>query len=134
MYPVMKQYHIPLHEARVHEALLKELYQLNKKYFNTRSMFVDLGDNKKSTFVLVPQSHGYHRLRKNELQHQWFHTLMTALGGIGNEAASARDLFVHVSRLEQFQDEIVEAVKQSGIRTFPSFDPVATFAVGCQSK
>lgn len=129
MYPVMKQYQIPLHEARVHEALLKELYQLNKKYFNTRSMFVDLGDNKKSTFVLVPQSHGYHRLRKNELQHQWFHTLMTALGGKGNEVASARDLFVHVSRLEQYQDEMVEAVKQSGIRTFPSFDPIATFAM-----
>ena len=49
--------------------------------------------------------------------------------GIGNEAALARDLFVHVSRLEQFQDEIVEAVKQAGIRTFPSFDPVATFAM-----
>jgi hypothetical protein len=129
MYPVMKQYHIPLHEARVHEALLKELYQLNKKYFNSRSMFVDLGDNKKSTFVLVPHSQGYNRLRRNELQHQWFHTLMTALGGPGNEAASARDLFVHVSRLEQFQDEMVEAVKQSGLRTFPSFDPVATFAM-----
>lgn len=128
-YPVMKRYGIPLGEARVHQGLLKELYQLNKKSFGTRSMFVDLGDNKKSSFVLIPQSHGYNRLRVNETKHKWFGTLMSALGGEGNEASSARDLFIHVSRQEQFREKIIEGVKQSGIRTFPEFDPIATFAM-----
>ena len=128
-YPVMKRYGIPLGEARVHQGLLKELYQLNKKSLRTRSMFVDLGDNKKSSFVLIPQSHGYNRLRVNETKHKWFGTLMSALGGEGNEASSARDLFIHVSRQEQFREKIIEGVKQSGIRTFPHFDPISTFAM-----
>ena len=128
-FPVMKQYGIPLEEVRVHEALIKELYQLNKKYFNTTSMFVDLGDNKKSTFMMIPQSVGYERLKINESKHQWFSRLMTALGGEGREAASARDLFVHVSTQEAFRDELLVGVRQAGISNFPQFDAIATFAM-----
>lgn len=128
-YPIMKQYHIPIQEARVHQSLLKELYQLNRKYFESRSMAINLGNNKQSTFVLVPRSNGYSRLQLNESRYKWFEVLMSALGGQGNEADTARDLFVHVSWIEKFRESIFEAVAQSGIRTFPQFDPIATFAM-----
>jgi hypothetical protein len=54
---------------------------------------------------------------------------MGALGGLGKEASTARDLFIHVSRLEEYKEAIEEGVRHSGIQTFPRFDAVATFAM-----
>jgi hypothetical protein len=128
-FPVMKQYNIPLEEVRVHASLVKELYRMNKKVNETNTIFVDLGDNKKSALLLIPLSDGYKRLKINEKKTKWFTTLMGALGGLGNEASTARDLFIHVSRIEEYKDAIEEGVQHSGIQTFPNFDAVATFAM-----
>jgi hypothetical protein len=54
---------------------------------------------------------------------------MGALGGSGNEASTARDLFIHVSRMEEYKEAIEEGLRHSGLQTFPSFDAVATFAM-----
>jgi hypothetical protein len=63
-------------------------------------------------------------LKINKNKTKWFTTLMGALGGLGNEASIARDLFIHVSRMEEYKEAIEEGVRHSGIQTVPSFDAV----------
>jgi hypothetical protein len=102
---------------------------MNKKITETTTIFVDLGDNRKSALLLIPLLRGYKRLKINENKTIWFTTFMGALGGLGNEASTARDLFIHISGMEEYKEAIEEGVRHSGIQTFPSFDAVATFAM-----
>jgi hypothetical protein len=128
-FPLLKRYGVPLEERRVHKGLLRELFQLNKKVTNSTTMYTDLGDGKQSALIFIPLSHGYKALRRNELNHKWFRKTITALGGPGNENETVRDLFLHIARIEEFKDSIVEAIKLNGVRILPHVDPIATFAI-----
>jgi hypothetical protein len=83
---------------------------MNKKISERSMVFVDLGDNNKSVLLLIPLSHGYKRLKINEKKTKWFTTPMGALGGLGNEVPTARDLFIHVLRMEEYKEAIEEGV------------------------
>jgi hypothetical protein len=129
LFPVMKQYNIPLEEVHLHTSLVKELYRMNKKITEMNTIFVDLGDNRKSALLLISLSRGYKRLKINKKKTKWFTTLMGALGGLGKETSTARDQFIHISRMEEYKEAIEDGVRHSGIQTFPSFDAVASFAM-----
>jgi hypothetical protein len=73
LFPVMKQYNIPLKEVRLHTSLVKELYRMNKKITETNTIFVDLGDNRKSALLLIPLSCGYKRLKINKKENKMVH-------------------------------------------------------------
>jgi hypothetical protein len=83
LFPVMKQYNIPLEEVRVHTSLVKELYRMNKKITEMNTIFVDLGDSRKSAILLIPLSHGYKKLKIYEKKTKWFTTHMGALAWVG---------------------------------------------------
>jgi hypothetical protein len=76
IFPVMKQYNIPLEEVCVHTSLVEELYHMNNNISEMNTIFVDLGDNKKSSLLLIPLSHGYKRLKIFKKKTKWFTTLM----------------------------------------------------------
>jgi hypothetical protein len=128
-FPLLKRYGVPLEETRVHKGLLRELFQLNKKVTKSTTMYTDLGDGKESALIFVPLSHGYKALRRNELEHKWFRNTITALGGPGNENDTVRDFFIHIARIEEYKDSIVEAMKINGVRILPHLDPIATFSI-----
>jgi hypothetical protein len=44
---------------------------------------------------------------------------MGPLGGLGNKAFTARDIFIHVTKMEVYKEAIEEGVQHSGIHTFP---------------
>ena len=99
IYPVCKIYKIPLTKPHVHKLIIKEFYQMNpKKRGTTSTMTANLGNSKRSSFVLVPQSHGYKRIKLYENIYKWFTKTIQALGGERNEVATCTNLFVHFSR------------------------------------
>jgi hypothetical protein len=59
---------------------------------------------------------------------------ITALGRPGNEKETVGDLLIHIARIEENKDSIVEAIKLNGVRILPHLDPIATFAIhsACQ--
>jgi hypothetical protein len=78
-YPTLKQLGVSLEDRRVHQSLLSELYHLSKKHDNTKTLYCDVGDNKKSSFVFIPSLQDFGRLRVNENQSRWFGHVLTAL-------------------------------------------------------
>ncbi len=95
-YPTMKQYGVSLEDRRVHQSLLSELYHVNKKHDNTTTLYCNVGNNKLSSFVFIPSSNDFGRLRVNENNSKWFGHVLTALGGLGNENATLVDLLTNI--------------------------------------
>jgi hypothetical protein len=54
--------------------------------------------------------------KRNKKKTKWFTTLIGTLGGLGNEASTARDLFIHVSRMEEYKEAFDEGVRLSEFR------------------
>ena len=57
--PTMRRFGIPLDDARIQQALLTDLHQWNKKQNGTTTLHTNLGDNKMSSFVLIPSSKSF---------------------------------------------------------------------------
>lgn len=51
------------------------------------------------------------------------------MGGPGDENKTVRDLFVHITRIEEYKDSILEAIKLNGVHILPHLDLIATFAI-----
>jgi hypothetical protein len=128
-YPTLKQYGVSLEDRRVHQRLLSELYHLNKKHDNTTTLHCNVGDNKLSSFVFIPFSKDFRRLRVNENLSKWFAHVLTALGGLGSENETLVDLLTHIGRKEEYSDAWKEAVGLNGHSLVPRLDSTATFAV-----
>jgi hypothetical protein len=128
-YPTMKQYGVSLEDRRVHQSLLSELYHVNKKHDNTTTLYCNVGNNKLSSFVFIPSSNDFGRLRVNENSSKWFGHVLTALGGLGNENATLVDLLTHIGRKEDYGDAWKEAVQLNGHSLVPRLDATASFAV-----
>jgi hypothetical protein len=95
-YPMLKRYGVSLEDRRVHQSLLSELYHLNKKHHKTTTLHCNLGNNKLSSFVFVPFSKDFRRLKVNENLTKWFWNVLTALGGLGSENETLVDLLTHI--------------------------------------
>jgi hypothetical protein len=66
-YPTLKQYGVSMEDRKVHQSLLSKLYHLNKNYDKTTMLCCNVrGDNKLSSFVFIPFSKDYSRLKVNE--------------------------------------------------------------------
>ena len=128
-FPTMKQYGVSLEDRRVHQSLLSELYHVNKKHDDTTTLYCNVGNNKLSSFVFIPSSNDFGRLRVNENNSKWFGHVLTALGGLGNENATLVDLLTHIGRKEEYGDAWKEGVQLNGHSVVPRLDATATFAV-----
>jgi hypothetical protein len=118
-----------LEDRRVHQSLLSELYHLTKKHDNTTTLYCNVGDNKLSSFVFVPTSKDFGRLRVNENNSKWFAHVLAALGGLGNQKESLVDLLTHIGQKDEYSDAWKEAVSLNGHSLVPRLDATATFAV-----
>jgi hypothetical protein len=103
-YPTLKQYGISLEDRRVHQSLLSELYRLTKKHDKTTTLYCNVGDNKLSSFVFIPFSKDFRRLKVNENLTKLFAHVLTALGGLGTEKETLVDLLTHIGRKEEYSD------------------------------
>jgi hypothetical protein len=81
MLPTLKAYGVSLDDRRVHENLLRDLYVLNKKHGNSNTLYCKIRSNLTSSFVHVPSSKGFVRMKKNARKMKWFPDMLTALGG-----------------------------------------------------
>jgi hypothetical protein len=128
-YPTMKRLGVSLEDRRVHQSLLSELYHLNKKHDKTKTLYCDVGNNKPSSFVFIPSSKDFGRLKENENKSEWFGHVLTALGGSGKENATLVDLLTHIGRKDDYGDAWKEAVELNGHSLVPRLDATASFAV-----
>jgi hypothetical protein len=105
------------------------LYHLNKKHDKTTTLHCNVGDNKLSSFVFIPFSKDFCRLKVNKNLMKWFGNVLTALGGLGSKNEMLVDLLTHIGQKEEYGDAWKEAVRLNGHSLVPRLDSTAMFAV-----
>jgi hypothetical protein len=126
--PTLKAYGVSLDDRRVHENLLRDLYVVNKKHGKTNTLYCKIRPNMTSSFVHVPSSKGFVRMKENARKTKWIPDMLTALGGPGNEKESLLDLLVYIGQNEEYKGTWEEAVTSNGL-VLPKLDGVATRAI-----
>jgi hypothetical protein len=79
--PTLKAYGVSLEDRRVHENLLRDLYVLNKKHSKSKTLYCKIRDGMTSSFVHVPSSKGFVRMKENARKTKWIPDMLTALSG-----------------------------------------------------
>jgi hypothetical protein len=102
---------------------------LTKKNDKTTTLYCNVGNNKLSSFVFIPSSKDFRRLKVNDNLTKWFAHVLTALGGLGTEKETLVDLLTHIGRKEEYGDAWKEAVRLNGHSLVPRLGVTATFAV-----
>jgi hypothetical protein len=69
--PMLKANGFSLDDQRAHENLLQDLYVLNKKHGNSNTLYCKIRSNFTSSFVHVPSSKGFVRMKKNARKTKW---------------------------------------------------------------
>jgi hypothetical protein len=126
--PTLKAYGISLVDRRVHENLLRDLYVLNRKHSKSSTLYCKIRNDFTSSFVHVPSSKGFVRMKKNAKKTRWIPDVLTALGGPGNEHESLLDLLTYIGQNEDYKATWEEAVRSNGL-VLPRLDGVATRAI-----
>jgi hypothetical protein len=88
-----------------------------------------VGDNKLSSFVFIPFSKDFCRLKVNENLTKWFSNMLTALGSLGSKNEALVDLLTHIGQKEEYGDTWKEAMRLNGHSLVPWLDAMAMFAV-----
>jgi hypothetical protein len=120
---MLKAYGVSLDDRRAHE-----LYVVNKKHGKTNTLYCKIRPNMTSSFVHVPSSKGFVRMKDNTRKTKWIHDMLTALGGPGNEKESLLGLLVYIEQNEEYKRTWEEAVTSNGL-VLPKFDGLATRAI-----
>ena len=128
MVPTLKAYGVSLEDRRVHENLLRDLYVLNKKHTKSNTLYCRIRDDFTSSFVHVPSSKGFLRLKENARKTNWLPDVLMALGGPDNIQESLLDLLTYIGQNEDYKATWEEAVRANGL-IVPVLDGVATKAV-----
>jgi hypothetical protein len=95
--------------------LLRDLYVVNKKHGKTNTLYCKIRPNMTSSFVHVPSSKGFVRMKENARKTKWIPDMLTALGGPGNEKESLLDLVVYIGQNEEYKGTREEAVTSNGL-------------------
>jgi hypothetical protein len=74
---------------------------LTKKNDKTTTLYCNVGDKKLSSFVFIPFSKDFRRLKVNENLTKWFAHVISSLGGLGTEKETLVDLLTHIGRKEE---------------------------------
>jgi hypothetical protein len=101
--PTLKAYGVSLDDRRVHENLLRDLYVLNKKHGSSNTLYCKICSNFTSSFVHVPSSKGFVRMKKNARKMKWLPNMLTALGGPGNNQESLLDLLMYIGQEDDYK-------------------------------
>jgi hypothetical protein len=117
MLPMLKAYGVSLDDQGVHGNLLWDLYVLNKKHGNSNILYCKIRSNFTSSFVHVPSSKGFVRMKKNARKTKWLLNMLTALRGPGSNQESLLD-----------KATWEEAVKSNGL-VLPTLNGVTTRAI-----
>jgi hypothetical protein len=126
--PTLKAYGVSLDDRRVHENLLRDLYVVNKKHGKSNTLYCKIRPDMTSSFVHVPSSKGFLRMKANARKTKWIPDMLTALGGPGNEKESLFDLLVYIGQNEDYKTTWEEAVKSNGL-VLPKLDGIVTRAI-----
>ena len=121
----LKAYGVLLDDRRVHENLLCNLHVFNKKHGNSNTLYCKIRPNLTSSFVHVPSSKGFVRLKKNAHKTKWLPNMLTALRGPGNNQESLLDLLMYIGQDDEYKAMWEKAVKSNGL-VLPTLDGVAT--------
>jgi hypothetical protein len=110
--PTLKAYGVSLDDRRVHENLLRDLYVVNKKHGKRNTLYCKIRPNMTSSFVHVPSSKGFVRMKDNARKVKWIPDMLTALGGPGNDKESLFDILVYIGHNEEYKRTWEEAVQR----------------------
>ena len=85
-FPKLRQYGIPLDDQRVHQALLRDLYLVNKRSSKaagvlTNTLCTPLPSGEVRALVYVPQLKSYTKMVRRERESGWFSEIINAIGG-----------------------------------------------------
>jgi hypothetical protein len=126
--PTLKAYGVSLEDRRVHENLLRDLFFLNKKHDKSNTLYCKIRNDFTSSFVHVPSSKGFVRMKENARKTKWLPDVLTALGGPGKEHESLLDLLTYIGQNDDYKATWEAAVRMNGL-VLPTLDGVATKAV-----
>ena len=108
--PTLKAYGVSLTDRRVHADLLRDLVFLNKKHDKSSTLRCKSRNNFTSSFVHIPSSKGFVRMKENARKTKWLPDVLTALGGPGNEHESLLDVLNYIGQNEDCKATWEEAV------------------------
>ncbi len=117
-----------LEDRRVHENLLRDLFFLNKKHDKSNTLYCKIRNDFTSSFVHIPSSKGFVRMKENARKTKWLPDVLTALGGTGNEHESLLDLLTFIGQSDDYKATWEAAVKMNRL-VLPTLDGVATKAI-----
>ncbi len=131
--PTLKAYGVSLEDRRVHENLLRDLFFLNKKHDKSNTLYCKIRNDFTSSFVHVPSSKGFVRMKENARKTKWLPDVLTALGGPGKEHESLLDLLTYIGQNND-NKAAWEAAVRMNLLVLPTLDGISTKAVQSMSN
>ena len=80
-YPTLCKYSVPLGDRRVHSSFIRDFHRLNFKVTKSKTIYVDLGQNKETALVTIPKSGNLERMKRNERVSHWLGDFLDAISG-----------------------------------------------------
>ena len=127
--PVLQRFGIPIDDARVHENIFEELFQISQICLQTSTMYLTLEDNKRRGFIMVPKPLSLYRMRRNEKRFVWMDNILDALDEKTSRVESATNLLMHIGSLEKYRDVFSEVGEELGLTMIPRLDESTSFAI-----
>ena len=89
-FPVLQRFGIPIDDARVHNNIFRELFRISQICLQTSTMYLNLEDNKRGGFIMVPKSSSFYRMRRNNKRFGWIDNILDALDEKTSRVESAK--------------------------------------------
>ena len=128
-FPVLKRFGIPIDDARFHENIFRELFQISQICLQKSAIYLTLEDNKRRGFIMVPKSSSLYRIRRNDKRFGWLDNILDALDEKTSRVESATNLLMRIGSLEQYRDVFAEVGEELGLAMIPRLDEAMSFAI-----
>ena len=102
-FPVLQRFGITIDDARVHENIFRELFQISQICLQTSTMYLNLEENNRWGFIMVPKSSTLYRIRRNDKIFDWLENILNALDEKTSRVELAANLLMHIGSLEQYR-------------------------------
>ena len=128
------RFNIPIHDCRVHEELLQDIYRVNLKHTKSSSIKIDLGNNLPTYLVTIPRSKNVERMVANDQKYHWVNALLSSLSDEQPLEKTMEQLLVFIGSRPAYKDAFLNAMKDLGLSLNPKLDKETTFAIQSASN
>lgn len=124
----LKSYSIDLEDKDKTDALLRDLYFLNKKRFNSTTIMCEIKPGQVTQLICVPKSKDLECMQRNERRTGWFSSILSAIGGPTEHEVTVKMLLDFIAHSPRYRMAWDEAVVLNGY-PLPRLDGITTKAV-----